>query len=174
MVARGLIALALIGAFILATVQAFGDDIRGRGDDFRWGFGTQKQIVIQEIAITRPTVGATIVVGAEAANVREVSIDLTDADGTAITAIEGIELWVCLDATCTDFVATGGSTGIEEDASPAAGQILALVAKKVFLGRTDATGQLNLTWTDTGTEAAFLGVRLPNGRLVISAAMTNT
>ena len=31
----------------------------------------------------------------------------------------------------------------------------------------------DLDWLDTGTEAAFIGLKLPNGRYVMSSALTN-
>ena len=65
----------------------------------------------------------------------------------------------------TAFVVTGGSTGIAIGAN---GAILALVAKKVFKAISSAAGLIGVTWTDTGTETFNLGVRLPNGRVVLS------
>ena len=104
------------------------------------------------IDITQPCADASITVGAENTNVRAITIQLKDANGDA-------------------FVTTGGSTGI---AIGTDGALLTVVAKKYFVAISEADGDIDLTWTDTGTEAAYLAVRLPNGRLVISAAMTNT
>lgn len=137
----------------------------------RLGLGDRGELVGNEKEITSPTVDATIVVGAEDTNVRAITITLKDVDGNPINYREMVELVVLLDANGSDFVATGGSTGIAIGAS---GKLATVLAKKIFKALSTAAGVIELTWTDTGTEAAFLGVRLPNGRVVISAALTNT
>lgn len=113
---------------------------------------------------------ATITVGAESTNVRAITIQLKNGYGRNINFAAEVELAVLLDAAGTDFVATGGSTGI---AIGAQGKLQQIVAKKRFLARSNTSGVIALTWTDTGTEAAYLGVILPNGRQVVSAALTN-
>lgn len=122
------------------------------------------------VNISQPCVDASITVGAEIANARAITIQLRDAEGNDINYVETVEILVFLDAAMTAFVVTGGSTGI---AIGTDGALLAIVAKKYFLATSEADGDIDLTWTDTGTEAAFLGVRLPNGRVVISSALTN-
>lgn len=115
--------------------------------------------------------GATIVVGAESTNVRAITVQLTDAAGADIAVRQLVKIVVLFDASGDAFVATGGSTGI---AIGTDGALLPLVAKKAFLAISEADGDIDLTWTDTGTEVAYLGVILPNGKMVISAALTNT
>jgi hypothetical protein len=100
---------------------------------------------------------------------RAVSLQLLTAVGEPVARRELVRLHVFADADGADWAATGGSTGIVEGAE---GQVLALVAKKVFLARSNATGAVELTWTDTASEVAFLGVELPSGRLVVSGALT--
>lgn len=134
------------------------------------GLGHLKQLVSNGIEISRPCVDATIVVGDENTNVRAITIQLKDADGNDIDYVETVELILFLNDAKTAFVATGGSTGI---AIGTDGALLAVVAKKYFLATSEADGDIDLTWTDTGSEAAYLGVRLPNGRIVMSTALTN-
>lgn len=122
---------------------------------------------------TEDAVGATITVGAEGASVanqRAITVQLTDAAGSNMDAVSEVELIMFLNSGGSDFVATGGSTGIAIGAS---GKLLTIVAKKLFRALTTSAGLLALTWTDTGTEAAFLGVKLPNGKIVMSTALTN-
>ena len=114
---------------------------------------------------------ATITVGAEVANVRDLTIQFQDGTGHDINYRITVPVIVLADANGEAFVVTGGSTGI---AIGTDGALIALVAKKVFLAISEADGDLDLTWTDTGTEAAYLGLVMPNGRLVISGALTNT
>lgn len=137
----------------------------------RLGLGAKNQLVSNGIEISRPCVDATITVGAENTNVRAITIQLKDADGNDINYVETVELIVFLNAEKTAFVVTGGSTGI---AIGTDGALQPIVAKKYFLATSEADGDIDLTWTDTGTEAAYLGVRLPNGRIVMSSALTNT
>lgn len=134
------------------------------------GISAVGNLVGNEKHITRPCVDATITVGAEAANVRAITIQLKDINGDDINYVETVEILVFLNAAMTAFVATGGSTGIEIGTD---GALLGVVAKKYFIATSEADGDIDLTWTDTGTEAAYLGVRLPNGRIVVSDALTN-
>jgi len=115
--------------------------------------------------------GATIVVAAEDTNVRAITIQLTDGNGADIATRQAVQIAVLADANGDAFVTTGGSTGI---AIGTDGALLAVVAKKLFLAISEADGDIDLTWTDTGTEAAYLAVILPTGKMVISAALTNT
>ena len=122
------------------------------------------------IDITAPCADATITVGAEAANVRAITIQLLDAEGNDIDYVEEVELVMFLNAARTAYVVTGGSTGI---AIGTDGALQTILAKKVFRATSESDGDIDLTWTDTGTEVAFLGVRLPTGRIVMSDALTN-
>lgn len=113
---------------------------------------------------------ASITVGAEASNVRAIAIQLKDGQGADIAHRAAVQIAVFADANGDAFAATGGSTGI---AIGTDGALLPIVAKKLFLAVSEADGDIDLTWTDTGTEAAYLAVILPNGKMIISAALTN-
>lgn len=139
----------------------------------RFGLGNNNQLSSNGIDISRPCVDATITVSAEGATVanqRDITITLKDSNGIAINYAEMVELIVFSSSAMTDFTATGGSTGI---AAGASGKILALVAKKVFRAISTTAGALAVIYTDTGTDAAYLGVRLPNGRIVAGGLLTN-
>lgn len=140
----------------------------------RLSLGPKDQLVSNSIEISRPCVDATITVGAEGATVadqRDISITLKDAKGNAINYAEMVELIVFSSSAMTDFTATGGSTGI---AAGASGKILALVAKKVFRAISTTAGVIEVIYTDIGTDAAYLGLRLPNGRIVAGGTLTTT
>lgn len=113
---------------------------------------------------------ATITVSAENTNVRAITIQLKDENGVDLATRAAVLAVLLLDANGDAFAATGGSTGI---AIGTDGALLALVAKKAWVLISEADGDIDLTWTDTGTEAAYLALLMPNGRLVISAALTN-
>ena len=116
-------------------------------------------------------VTATIAVGAEIVNVRALTIQFSDGAGNDLNYRIVVPVIVLADANGDAFVGTGGSTGIAVGTD---GALIALVAKKVFLAISEADGDLDLTWTDTGTEVAYLGLVMPTGKLIISAALTNT
>jgi hypothetical protein len=115
--------------------------------------------------------GASFTVSAEVSNVRTIAIQLKDGTGADIAARQAVRIAVFADANGDAFAATGGSTGI---AIGTDGALVPIVAKKLFEVVSEADGDIDLTWTDTGTEAAFLGIILPNGKLVMSTALTNT
>lgn len=133
----------------------------------RGGWGPQGQIIRGDIPITSNAVDAVITPGATQA--AGVTIQLTNADGSAISHAQRFSLLVLKDATPTGLATTGGSTGIALGAN---GFIAKTVtAKLIFDCFTDAFGLFKATWTDNAAEAAFLGVQLPNGRVVISTAL---
>lgn len=144
----------------------------------RVGIGERGQVVKRKgastIDLTRPCVDVTGTISAEGATVanqRNISLIFKDDEGDAINYAEVVELMLFSSSAMTDFVATGGSTGI---AAGGNGKILALVAKKVFRAITTTAGLLNVIYTDTGTDAGYLAVRLPNGRIVGIGTLTNT
>ena len=113
-------------------------------------------------------VGWTI--GAEADNARAIGIQLKDADGQDTIGVKAVTMGVFADANGNAFATTGGSTGI---AIGTDGALLALVAKKLFVLTSEADGDIDLTWTDTATEAVYLGVFLPNGSIAMSPKIQN-
>ena len=137
----------------------------------RLGIGATGQLVGKGIDITRPCADATITIGAESTNVRTITVQLKDVNGNDINYVETFELIVFTDATMTAFATTGGSTGVAIGTDGAA---LAVVAKKYFICTSEADGDWDGTWTDTGTEQVAIGIRLPNGRVVVSSAFANT
>lgn len=135
------------------------------------GLDESGALVANELQVTAPCVDASITVGDEATNVRAITIQLKDANGRDIAYQEVVDVFVVGAANLNAIVGTGGSTGIEIGTD---GAILStVVAKKHFVVASEADGDIDLTWTDTGTEAAYLALRLPNGRVVFSDALTN-
>lgn len=133
----------------------------------RGGWGPQGQLVQGDIPVTNNAADAVITT--PAAQATAISIQLTNADGSAIAHAQDLDVWVFADAARAALATTGGSTGIAIGAN---GYIAyTQTAKKVFRCMTDATGLLKLSWTDNAAEAAFLGVRLPSGRWVMSTAL---
>jgi hypothetical protein len=141
------------------------------------GFGARWNLITKvgkdALNVTQPCVNVTGTISAEGASVanqRDITLTFKDAEGRAINYAEMVEIIVFTSSAMTDFAATGGSTGI---AAGASGKLLAVVAKKVFKAITTTAGVLSFIYTDTGTEAVYLGVRLPNGRVVGIGTLTN-
>src|SRR5574343_1382483 len=133
--------------------------------------GANNSLLSNDIQVTSPCVDASITVSAESANVRTITIQLKDSNGADLAERATVRAYVMADANGDAFVTTGGSTGI---AIGTDGALLALVAKKAFVLVSEADGDIDLTWTDTGTEIAYLHLELPTGRRVVSSALTNT
>lgn len=132
--------------------------------------GNQLQLISRGVDITQKCADATISVGDETANVRIILIQLTDANGVNIDYAEEVDVNVYLDAARVAPVVTGGSTGI---ADGGVGYLSTVTAKKKFVCTSDIAGLIDLDWTDTGSEVAFIGVKLPSGRFVMSGSLAN-
>lgn len=130
----------------------------------------RKGISLTRLFDAPPNLNATITVGAESNDVRAITIQLKDGDGVDLAHRAAVLIVLFADANGDAFVTTGGSTGI---AIGTDGALLALVAKKAFIAISEADGDIDLTWTDTGTEAAYLAVLRPDGRFIVGAALTN-
>lgn len=137
----------------------------------RLGIAQTGNLEARGIEITPRCVDATITVSDETSNVRDITIQLKDANGDDIAYAELVKLYVFSNAT-RQALATGGSTGI---AIGSDGTILIThTAKLIFEIISEADGDIDLTWTDTGTESVVLGLLLPTGRWVMTDAFANT
>jgi hypothetical protein len=130
----------------------------------------------RKIAEKGSLAGATVTVSAEGAttaNTRDIILQLTDGLGNNLTERTSCLVSLFLDGNGDAVVATGGSTGISLGAA-GGGLVYPLIAKKVFLCVSEADGSFDLDWLDSGTEAAYIAILLPNGKLVFGdAALTN-
>lgn len=106
-------------------------------------------------------------------DVREINVQFNDEDGNPVGVRCGAIMALFADANPNAFATSTGSTGIAIKSSSPDGALLALVASKVWLVVTESDGDLDLEWTDTGTDAAYLGVLLPNGTWAMSAVIQN-
>jgi hypothetical protein len=140
----------------------FGSRRAGHGDN-------SGEICVEDIPVVSSHCDCVIKVGANQA--AGISIQFNHADGSPITLPQDFDLYVVslTSGMISSLAATGGSTGI---AIGAAGFIAnTAVARKVFKCFTSAVGLFSASWTDNGSEVAYLAVRLPSGRLVVSAQL---
>ena len=129
------------------------------------GIGADGQLVSNDIDITPPCADCTITVGAETTNVIPITIQLLKADGSDMDAVTQVKITVYADAAGA-AIDDGGSTGLAAGTDGA--ELIEYVAKKEFKFSSEADGDIDLTFTDTGTTAYYLGVELPTGRVVFS------
>lgn len=114
---------------------------------------------------------ATITVGTENTNAINVAVQLkSDKAQAAIATRRVLDVYISGVNTGADIVGTAPNGGV---AIGTTGAILAsVVANKYFKVICNASGQFDLTLTDSGTPTFYLVVVMPNGRLVISSAIT--
>jgi hypothetical protein len=115
--------------------------------------------------LTRPCVDATVTVNATATSPRTITVQLLDSEGRDIDYVETFEIIAYSSSAMTAFTTTGGSTGL---AIGTDGALLAVVAKKYFIATSEDDGDWDGTHTDTGTDAVWFAVRLPNGKVVLA------
>lgn len=130
------------------------------------GIAATGQLVSNGIDITNQCADVSITVGTETTDVIPVTVQFKDSNGDDMDSVVHAEVYVFADATGLAAATTGGSTGIAAGTDGAI--ISTLVAKKHFVTSSEADGDLDLTWTDTATEAVYLGIKLPTGRMVFS------
>jgi len=114
---------------------------------------------------------ASITVGAEASDVRAITIQLKDANGNNLDEAGYFEIIMFSSSAMTDFMSGGGSTGL---AAGASGKLQAVIAKLLFRAISTTSGVWAGTYTDTGTAAGYLAIRIPNGRIIGGGTITNT
>jgi hypothetical protein len=141
----------------------------------RLGIGARGELATRNTGatpkrLTSPIVGAVITVGNEITDARALTVQLVDANGNNVDYAAVFEIVMFASAAMLDFMSGGGSTGVAIGAN---GKLQAIVAKLLFRCISDATGKWTGTYTDTGTQAGFIAVRLPNGEIVPGALVTN-
>lgn len=120
-------------------------------------------------ALNGAAFGCTFTIGAEAANAIAVSLQLTDADGADVTARQCVYAYVSGNATGDSLsAAPAGGVAIGTD-----GMVAEVIDNRAFMLTSEADGDIDLTFTDASGAATFyLAVRLANGKLVVSPAIT--
>lgn len=133
--------------------------------------GTVKLAIsnIGALKVAGDPANATITIGNESTDVRDITIQVKDINGTNVSSIKQFLIGVCSDSTGLTF-GTGGSTGLKDNG---AGTLNDVVTKKLFLATCNATGALVLNWTDSGTEAAYIACYWPDGTRTVSAVVQN-
>ncbi len=126
-------------------------------------------VAIGAVARLAPIDTAAFVVGAEAANVVNVGIQLKDPSGANL-AVRGSVLAYLATEIHGDVVAAAAPSG--GVAIGADGLAISVVAGKAFQLVSEANGHIDLNITEAGAATWYLAVVLPDGRLAVSGAIT--
>ena len=115
--------------------------------------------------------GVTFTIGAEAANVINVGVQLEQADGTDLDEV------ACVRAFLSDASTGIGLTGAVPDGSVAIGTDGAIIETTLtdgsWLLQSEADGDIDIDINDvTGTPTWYLVVVLPDGTQAVSDAVT--
>lgn len=113
---------------------------------------------------------AVITVGAESSNVIRASVQLKDGAGSNIAFRANVLSYLSNSVDGSTLLTAEHSGGW---AIGNAGLMIPLTANKVARFTTNATGAFNVDITESGTKTAYLVVVLPNGKNVVSSAITH-
>jgi hypothetical protein len=107
--------------------------------------------------------GATLTVAAESADMIETTIQLTDADGNAITSVGVVEV----------LLLNAGGTAVNANAytvaAGASGIVSTMVANVLFKVITNSSGQARFRLTIATAVSCQLNLVLPSGKVVTAA-----
>jgi len=109
---------------------------------------------------------ASFVIGAEAANVINVGVQLKDADGVDLAVHGSVFGYLSDDANGNSITATVPSGGFVIGTD---GLAIEVVADKAAHFISEADGDIDINITHTGTNDYYLVLVMPNGKLVVSA-----
>ena len=127
-------------------------------------------IDVQAGALVGSVCGATFVIGAEATNVINVGIQLTDSQGADIAIAGHVRAYLSDSSTGVGIAGTAPATSVAIGTDGAI--IVADVAKLAWQLQSETDGDIDLNITETGTDTWYLVVILPDGRQVVSSAIT--
>jgi hypothetical protein len=114
--------------------------------------------------------GASFVIGAEASDAITVNVQLKDTNARDLAVRGKIEWFLSDDANGDSITATAAAGGV---AAGTDGWSASLVTGKLGIGMSEADGDLDLVITHaTGAQTYYLGIILPDGTRVMSAAIT--
>ncbi|MFZ7134337.1 MAG: hypothetical protein ACOWWR_18480 [Eubacteriales bacterium] len=110
-------------------------------------------------------VNAEITVGVEDTNVINVSIQLKDWDGKDLANPASVTAYLASDSAGLNVVTTTVTT---ETAIGTDGSLGIILAKTMYLLTSESDGDIDLDFTDTGTNGFYLVLVMANGKLVVS------
>jgi len=115
---------------------------------------------------------STVTAGTQVGSAIPVTVQLKDENGKNLAQIAVVDVYLSGVAGATAIVGTAPTGGVAAGASGAV--LAAVVAGKYLRCVTDAAGKLILTLTDSGTPTFYAAAVMPDGSVVVSAAITFT
>ena len=120
------------------------------------------------VTVTDNPYGATFVIGAEAGNVINVAIQLNNSEGNALKQRGTIMGYLSNNADGDDLAtAPDGGIAIGTD-----GLLIETVANQAFMMTSEATGEIDVDISETGTPTFYIVLVMASGERVISDAIT--
>ena len=113
--------------------------------------------------------GATITVSEKDTDEWYVNIQLTDYQGNDLAVAGNVMAYLASDADGLDF---NTATVTTETAIGTDGSLAIVIAKILYSLTSEKDGDIDLVVTDTGDDVYYFVVVLPNGKLVVSDAIT--
>lgn len=128
------------------------------------------RLQLLEAAAVGTVGGATFTIGAENTNVKNVAIQLTDGLGNNLAHAACVQIYLAADSA-GQVIGSGVGTpaGLAIGTN---GLYRQLTANISGFCTSEANGLIDLNITNTGTGSQYLVVVLPNGKLVVSGAIT--
>ncbi len=126
------------------------------------------QLFMGNKSVQAKTYDVDFTVGAEAANVINVAVQLNDPEGTALSEVGVQDFYLSTDAAGLIPVTTAPSGGI---AIGTDGKLIETVAAITGVILSDAVGKADIDITEVGVFTFYLVLRLPMGGLAISSAI---
>jgi hypothetical protein len=117
--------------------------------------------------IETPIGDADIVIGAEAADVIEVSIQVVDPGGDAIEEAMVLTVTACSDAVGTTPAATSG--GIAATTGAVLNELAVDTSYQIV---TDEFGLAVIEVTEVAAKDVYLGIILPGGKYIVTEALS--
>jgi hypothetical protein len=112
---------------------------------------------------------ATFTIGAEAANVITVAVQLQSTKFQNLTSRGSVDWYLSDDANGDSIVATAASGGV---AAGTDGVVIPLVTGKMGKAISEADGDIDIAITHVGAKTCYLVIVLPDGSMNVSNAIT--
>ena len=114
---------------------------------------------------------ASFTVGAESGTTIDVAIQLKDYLGNDLANAAPVFAYISSDAAGLELAASGCTT---DAAGGTDGKLLVLVAKTAYLLVSEADGDIDVRFTDTGSSGFYLNLIMANGKIATSGKIQFT
>jgi len=121
-------------------------------------------------AYNKPAAGAAFVIGAEASDIINVGIVLSDNEGDTMAVVSSFQAFLSDDSGGDSIASTAPDTSVGVGTDGAI--IVEHTTDLAWILQTEDDGAIDLDIDESGVDTWFLVVVLPSGLQVVSAAIT--